>query len=129
MGKLDDGRSISDRVAVLLVRHLTKAVLRRRMGAAQTEPYWLSAGQYKETDLGIQVLPDKAADLIAYAERNQLRPLGMVIVADNGGYREFFNEDVYISPIDGQFVKELFRAHAHFWFCEIPQLMRGHKES
>ena len=110
------------KVAVLLVRHLCKAMLRRSIGAAETEPYWLTSEQYQQRDGGIELLPAMAGDMVAYAARNHLRPLGVVVVNDDGQYFDYFNEDLIISPIDREFVRRLFESHAHFWFCEIPWL-------
>jgi hypothetical protein len=114
---------MSKRVAVLLVRHLSKALLRRRIQDVDSEPYWLGPDQYIERDGGVQLLPDKAGDMIGYAERNHLRPLGVFIVVEHGEYFDYFNCDAIISPLDREFAEKLFRAHAHFWFCEFPWLV------
>ena len=60
--------------------------------------------------------------MMLYAEQNHLRILGVVIVTDDGEYDDHFNEDPRISPIDNEFLKQLFHAHAHFWFCTAPWL-------
>jgi hypothetical protein len=67
--------------------------------------------------------------MIAYAKHNKLRPLGIVVVHKNGQYFEFFNDDAILSPLDREFARKLFQAHAHFWFCEFPWLMRGQTEA
>jgi hypothetical protein len=41
---------MSKRVAVLMVRNLTEAVLRRRIQTADSEPYWLGSQQCEEGD-------------------------------------------------------------------------------
>ena len=120
---------MSKRVAVLLVRELSKALLRRRIQDVDSEPYWLNPEQYLERDGGVQLLSDKVSDMVNYAKCNKLRPLGVVAVAENGQYFEYFNDDIFISPIDQKFARQLFRAHAHFWFCEMMWLTRGQTES
>jgi hypothetical protein len=85
------------KVAVLLIRDLSKALLRRRIQDVESEPYWLSPGQYFEHNGGVQLLPDKAGDMINYAECNHLRPIGVVVVNDDGRYIDFFNEDAFIA--------------------------------
>jgi hypothetical protein len=119
----DPGAHMSKRVAILLVRHLSKALRRRRIEAVDSEPFWLTPEQYEERDGGIQLLPEMAGDMIAYSQRNHLRPLGVVVVNEDGEYFDFFNDEAIISPIDREFAEKLFRAHAHFWFCEIPWLI------
>jgi hypothetical protein len=120
---------MSERVAVLLVRDLPKAMLQRSIAAADTEPYWLSPEQYKERDGGVEFLPAMAGDMLAYAKRNHLRPLGIVVVKESGEYSDFFNDELIISPIDRDFLKELFQIHAHFWFCYVPWLAANQKEA
>jgi hypothetical protein len=71
------------------------------------------------TLLAYTLATSDADDMMAYAKHNQLRPLGIVVVNENGEYFDFFNDDAIISPIDREFVERLFRAHAHFWFCEF----------
>ena len=110
---------MSKRVAILLIRHLSKALLRRRIQDVDSEPYWLGPGQYIERDGGVELFPAEADDMMAYAKHNHLRPLGVVVVNENGEYFDFFNDDAVISPIDREFAEKLFRAHAQFWFYEI----------
>lgn len=121
---------MSKRVAVLLIRHLSKTLLRRRIQDVDSEPYWLGPDQYFERDGGVQLLPDKAADMIGYAESNHLRPLGVVIVNEDGQYFDYFNEDAFVPSCDREFARKLFQAHAHFWFCEVPRLTaNGHLDA
>jgi hypothetical protein len=120
---------MSKQVAILLIRDLSKALLRRRIQDVESEPYWLSPGQYFEHDGGVQLFPDKAGDLVEYSKRNHLRPLGVIVVAESGRYFDYFNADAVLAPSDRKFAKMMFRAHAHFWFCEVPSLMRGQIES
>ena len=61
---------MSKRVAILLAKYLSRAVLGRCIEAAETEPYWLRPDQYHECDGGVQLQPELAGDLIAHAERN-----------------------------------------------------------
>lgn len=120
---------MSKQVAILLIRDLSKALLRRRIQDVESEPYFLTPGQYFEHDGGVQLLPDKGGDLVEYSKRNHLRPLGVIVVAENGRYFDYFNHDAILSPVDREFAETLFRAHAHFWFCEVPWLIRGQKEN
>jgi hypothetical protein len=123
------GGCMSKRVAVLLIRELSKALLRRRIQDVDSEPFWLDPDQYIECDGGVQLVPTKAEDLITYAKSNHLRALGVVVVAENGEYFDYFNEEAILSPRDRKFAKQLFQAHAHFWFCEIPWLASQQPES
>ena len=120
---------MSKQVAILLIRCLSIVLLRRRIQDVDSEPYWLSSDQYIERDGGVVLLPDKTGDMIAYAKHNKLRPLGIVVVHENGQYFEFFNDDAILSPLDREFARNLFQAHAHFWFCEFPWLMRGQTDA
>jgi hypothetical protein len=118
------------KVAVLLVRSITGALLRRRIDAVDSEPYWLSPEQYEERDGGVQVIPGRTGDMIEYAKRNQLHPLGIVMVNEVGEYVEYFNPGlILISPRDLDFAEKLFRAHAHHWFCYVPWLASQQPES
>ena len=109
------------RVAVLLVKNLTEALRLRQVEAADSEPYWLGPGQFRERGAGVELLPAMAGDLMAYARQNELHPLGIVVLHENGGYSDYINEDA-IEPLDRQFATKLFQAHAHFWFCVMPWL-------
>jgi hypothetical protein len=120
---------MSKQVAILLVRELSKVLLRRRIQDVQSEPYFLLSEQYLECDSGVQLLADRAGDMIEYAKYNKLRPLGVVIVNDDGRYLGFFNEDAFIAPSDRKFAEKVFNTHVHFWFCEFPRLMRGQAEN
>jgi hypothetical protein len=112
---------MSKRVAVLLVRNLSEALRQRRIEVAESEPYWLRPEQYNERDGGVELLPAMADDLMAYARRNDLRPMGVVILNESGDYFDYIN-DGPISPIDREFAIKLFQVHAHFWFCYVPWL-------
>jgi hypothetical protein len=119
-----------DKVAVLLVRSITRALLRRRIDAVDSEPYWLGSEQYEERDGGVQLIPARAGDMIDYAKRNQLHPLGIVVVNEAGEYSEYFNPGlILISPIDREFAEKLFQFHTHYWFCYIPWLASKQPES
>src|SRR5580704_8980547 len=99
-------------VAVLLVRSITTALLRRRIDAVDSEPYWLSPEQYEERDGDVQLIPARTGDMIDYAKRNQLHPLGIVVVNEVGEYVECFNPGlILISPNDRDFAEKLFKAH------------------
>jgi len=116
------------RVAILLVAHLAEALRQRDVQAAQSEPYWLTPDQYCQHDGGVEVIPAMVGDLIDYASGNNLRPLGVVIVGEDTGYCEYPNERP-IAPADRAFALELFRLHAHFWFCDLPWLTGGHAKN
>lgn len=120
---------MSKQVAILLIRDLSKALLRRRIQDVQSEPYFLAAQEYVECDGGVQLSPEGADGMIEYSHRNHLRPLGVVVVGEDGHFIGYFNHDAILSPLDREFAKKLFHAHVHFWFCEIPWLIRGQKEN
>ena len=118
-----DGMSQSEsgvmarRVAVLLVRNLSDALRERRIDIADSELHWLIPGQCEEADGGIQLFPSRAPKLMQYARRNNFRPLGIVILAENGDFSDFMNDDA-IPVVDLDFAKHLFHLHALFWcFC------------
>ena len=116
-------------VAILLVRELSKVLLRRRIQDVQSEPYFLAPEQYCECDGGVQLSPEGANDMIDYSRRNHLRPLGVVVLREDGHFVGYFNQDAVLSPLDRQFAKKLFHAHVHFWFREIPWLVSGQAEN
>ena len=43
-------------VAVLLVKHVRRALLTRHIGAAESEPYWLTAAQHVEHAGEVQLI-------------------------------------------------------------------------
>ena len=108
-----------ERVAVLLVRNLSQALRERRIEAADSEPFWLSPEQYAEQGGGMQFFPSKATDLMHYARENNFRPLGIMILAENGDFSDFMNDEG-IAPEDLDFAKHLFHVHAVFWCFYFP---------
>ena len=108
-------------VGVLLVGKLAEAIRSRSIETADSEPYWLNSNDYEECGDGVQLFPGRADNLSQYARERDLRPLGMVIFAENGDYFEFLNDDGF-EPEDRAFVQRLFQVHAHFWFLVVPRL-------
>jgi hypothetical protein len=108
---------MAKRVAVLLVRNLSEALHERRIEMADSELHWLIPEQCEEGDGGVQLFPSRAPELMQYARQNNFRPLGIVILAENGDFSDFINDDA-IPAEDLDFAKHLFHAHALFWcFC------------
>jgi len=108
---------MTTRVAVLLVRNLSEALHERRIEIADSELHWLIPGQCEEGDGGVQLFPSRAPELMQYAQKNNFRPLGIVILAENGDFSDFMNEDA-IATENLDFAKRLFHVHALFWcFC------------
>src|ERR1700722_6236829 len=109
--------AMATRVAMLLVRNLSEALHERRIDIADSELRWLVPGQCEEGDGGIQLFPSRTPELMQYARENNFRPLGVVVLAENGDYSDFMNEDA-IATEDLDFAKHLFHVHALFWcFC------------
>jgi hypothetical protein len=115
----DKGECTPERVAVLLVRNLYQALQERCIETADSEPFWLSPEQYAEQDGGIQFFPSQAADLIRYAQEHNFRPLGIMVLAENGDFSDFMDEDD-IPREDLDFAKHLFHVHAVFWCFYFP---------
>jgi hypothetical protein len=108
---------MAKRVTVLLVRKLSDALRERRIETADSELHWLTPGQCEESDGGIQLFPSRALELTQYAQENNFRPLGVVVLAENGDFSDLMNEDA-IATEDLDFAKHLFHVHALFWcFC------------
>jgi len=108
---------IAKRVAVLLIRNLSDALRERRIETADSELHWLMLGQCEESEGGIQLFPSRSLELMQYARENNFRPLGVVVLAENGDFSDFMNEDA-IATEDLDFAKHLFHVHALFWcFC------------
>jgi hypothetical protein len=107
------------RVAVLLVRNLSEALHERRIETADSELHWLTPKQCEERDGGMQLFLSRAPKLMQYARQNNFRPLGIVILAENGDFSDFMNEDA-IPPEDLDFAKHLFHIHALFWCFYFP---------
>jgi hypothetical protein len=110
-----------DRVAVLLVRNLSQALQERRIETADSELFWLSPEQYMKENRGIQFFPSHAIDLMRYARENSFRPLGIAMLAENGDFTDFMNEDA-IAPEDLEFAKHLFHVHTVFWCFVFPSV-------
>src|SRR5258706_15987854 len=98
---------MSKRVAVLLVRNFSEALRERRIQAADSEPYWLTPEQYAERDGGVQLFPLRGNNLMDYARKNSLRLLGIIILAENGDYSDFMNDEG-IALQDQDFARKLF---------------------
>ena len=117
---------MAKRVAVLLIGNLTEALRRRSVETANSEPYWLRPDQYRERDGGVEFLPATAPELVAYCRQNNMYPLGLVTLAQNGDYADYIDSDYIgkneILSRDQKFVTKLFQSHAHFWFCVLPWL-------
>jgi hypothetical protein len=113
---------MAKRVGVLLMRHLTEAVRQRKIDVADSEAHWLSSDQYRERDDGtVELLPSEAPDLVTYARLQSFRPVGMVIVSDEGDCRTFIDENA-ILECDREFALYVFHTHAYFWFVHVPSL-------
>jgi hypothetical protein len=109
--------TMAKHVAVLLVRNLSEALHERRIEIADSELHWLIPEQCEEGEGGIQLFPSRAPELMQYARQNNFRPLGIIILAENGDFSDFMNEDA-IATEDLDFAKHLFHVHALFWcFC------------
>jgi len=74
----------------------------------------------------VELLPSIAPELMAYCREKRLRPLGLVIVAEDGQYADYSDSDYvsdsHVSLPDQSSATKLFQAHAHFWFCVVPWL-------
>jgi hypothetical protein len=113
---------VEKKVAVLLMRHLLEAVRQRRIEVADSAPYWLTGEQYRERDDGtVELLPSEAPDLVTYARLQSFRPVGMVLVSDQGDCRTFIDENA-ILECDREFALHVFQVHAYFWFVHVPLL-------
>src|SRR5947209_166021 len=102
-----------------MVSNLPEALRQRSIQAAASEPYWLRPDQYHERGGGVELLPGLGGDMIAYCKQEDLHPLGIVILHENGDYFDYINDDA-IPSTDREFARQLFEAHAHFWFCLVP---------
>jgi hypothetical protein len=61
--------------------------------------------------------PSRAPELMQYARQKNFRPLGIVMLAENGDFFKFMNEDA-IPAEHLDFAKHSFHVHALFWcFC------------
>ena len=110
------------RVGILLMRHLLEAVRQRKTDVADSEPHWLTAGQYRERDDGgIELLSSEATELMTYARERSFRPIGLVVLDDEGGCRTFVDERV-IPEGDRELALKVFHTHAYFWFLIRPWL-------
>jgi hypothetical protein len=110
---------MAKRVAVLLVRNLSEALHEHRLEIADSELHWLTPEQCEERDGGMQLFPSRAPELMQYARQNNFRPLGIVILAENGDFSDFMNEDAILAE-DLDFAKHLFHIHALFWCFYFP---------
>lgn len=116
---------MAKQVGVLLMRHLHEAVRQHRIEVADSEPRWLSAEQYREcVDGGIELLPWNAPELMTYARCQDFRPIGMIVINDEGDYSDYVDENS-LPENDRDFALRVFHAHAHFWFLYVPSLNRN----
>lgn len=115
------------RVGILLMRHLLEAVRQRKTDVADSEPHWLTAEQYRERDDGgIELLPSEATELMTYARERSFRPIGLVVLNDQGDCRTFIDENA-ILECDREFALLIFHTHVYFWFCRLPLLAEDSK--
>lgn len=113
---------MAKQVGVLLMRHLHEAVRQHRIDVADSEPRWLSAEQYRQCDDGgIELLPWNAQELMTYAREQSFRPVGMIVINNDGDYRDYVDENA-LPESDRDFALRVFHAHAHFWFLHVPSL-------
>ncbi len=112
------------RVAILLFGNLSEALRRRSTRAATSKPYWIAPGQFREFDGRIELIPAMAGDVYTYATRNELQPLGFVVVKDRGEYSEYFNgapaPEIADSAQERDFALRLFQTSAKYWCCAAP---------
>ena len=110
------------KVAVLLMRHLLEAVRQGRVEVADSEPYWLTSQQYRERQDGtIELLPSETPELITHAREQSFRPVGIVVLDDQGGCRTFVDENS-LPREDRELALRIFHTHAYFWFVHVPLL-------
>jgi hypothetical protein len=106
------------------MRHLLEAVRQRKIDMADSEPHWLTSEQYHEHQDGtLELLPSEAPELMAHAREQRFRPVGMVVLDDQGGCRTLVDENA-ILECDRDFALHVFHVHAYFWFVHIPSLER-----
>jgi hypothetical protein len=104
------------------MRDLLEAVRRRRIDVADSEPHWLTSEQYHEREDGtIELLPSNAPELMTYAREKSFRPVGMVLLNNQGDCRTFIDENA-ILECDREFALHVFHVHAYFWFVHVPSL-------
>ena len=104
------------------MRHLLEAVRQRKIDVADSEPQWLTGEQYRERDDGImELLPSETPELMTHAREQSFRPVGMVVVSDQGDCRTFIEENA-ILECDREFALHVFHTHAYFWFVHVPSL-------
>lgn len=110
---------VAKRIAVLLVRNLSGALHERRIEIADSELHWLIPEQCEEGNGGVLLFPSRAPELMQYARQNNFRALGIVMLAENGDFSDFMNDDG-IPAEDLNFAKHLFHVHALFWCFYFP---------
>lgn len=108
-------------IAILMVKNLAVALTERNIEAAESDLYWLRPDQFRERDGGVEFARETFGEIIDFAEKNGLFPLGFVITYEDGKRRGFLNDGPLL-PSDREFGKKLFRAHQSFWFDVIPAL-------
>lgn len=115
---------MAKQVGILLMRHLHEAVRQHRIEVADSEPCWLTADQYRErVDGGMELLPSNAYELMSYARNQSFRPTGIIVINDDGDYRDYIDESA-LPELDKDFALQVFHAHAHFWFIYVSRLIK-----
>jgi hypothetical protein len=109
-------------VGILLMRHFHEAVRQHRIEVADSEPHWLTSNQYREReDGGIELLPWNAHELMTHAREQSFRPVGMIVINDEGDYWDYVDENT-LPEDDRDFALRVFHTHAHFWLLYLPRL-------
>ncbi|HKV79959.1 MAG TPA: hypothetical protein VJP02_17555 [Candidatus Sulfotelmatobacter sp.] len=113
---------MAKRVGTLLMRNLAEAIRQRRIDLGDSEPRWLESEKCRELEDGrIEFSPSKAPELMAYAEAQGFRPVGLVVMDDQGGCRPLIDEEAILG-CDRDFALRVFHLHAQFWFLICPGL-------
>ena len=106
-------------IAILMVKNLAVALTERNIEAAESNLHWLRPDQYRERDGGVEFARETFGEVIDFAEKNTLFPLGFVIVYEDGKHRAFLNDAAFL-PNHRAFAEKMFRVHQRFWFEVIP---------
>jgi hypothetical protein len=111
------------RVGVVLMTNLADALRHDELVTANSELYWFGEDQYVEHAGGVRLLPGNSGRLTANAKTNDLHPLGVVIVDENGDWYDFLIEKA-IALRYREVARRLLRKHLQFWLCFIPSTTR-----
>jgi hypothetical protein len=120
-----EGRNayMKKRVGVMLMTNLADALRHDELPTANSELYWFGEDQYFERAGGVRVVPGNGGRVVAYARANNLHPIGVVLVDEDGTWHDLLIDKGIATTYRGT-ARHLLRTHLQFWLGLTPLTSR-----